>query len=275
VAERESEVAIYEEMLAADPRNRDARGGLLVAETELGDLSLALGNTTAALAQLRRATGMAADLLAGESGNAVAALDASAAYASLGDALQRNGERDDGRASVERARALVTPMVERDPTVVRWQTALAEALLFEVRLSDADPLEALRKLQGIQQRLSALQTPLRSDRTARLLLAQCFLQEGERRMALGDRDRATIAWSRVVELSRAAPALTGPKANATLAAALQELGRDDEAMPLVRQLQASGYRDPLFAARIGPGREQVVRASGRRIPEPASSGTRP
>src|SRR5690606_11595975 len=231
VAEREAEVAIYQDMLATEPRNGDARGGLMIAEYKLGNLSLSRGQVPLALSQARRATTLAQALLADDPDNAVIALDSAIAYGNLGEILLHGGDADGARAAMARSRELAQALVERDPGVLRWQAALARALLLQTFLADADPLDALRTLQGIVQRLQSLPGSPRPERALRELQAQCRLAASERHLQLGDRARAEEEWRATVDLVRATPPLAGPRAEAMLAAALQSLGRTGEARP--------------------------------------------
>lgn len=246
VAEREAEVAIYEDVLATDPRNGDARGGLLVAENELGSLALSRGQLPLALSQLRRATALAEELLADDAENSGIALNAAGAFADLGEGLAYEGDIEGARTALARSRTLATRLVERDASVVRWQAALGRSLLLEARFASGGALDALRTIQGIVQRLDGLGSAGRFDRGVRDLRAQCLLVAGERHLDLGDRDRAIDDWQAIVATVRTPPALSGPRAEATLATALRALGRIEEAQPLLSRLDRIGYRDPLF-----------------------------
>jgi tetratricopeptide (TPR) repeat protein len=252
IAEREAEVAIYQDILATDPRNGDARAGLLVAEHKLGGLSFSRGQLSLALSQLRRATALAHELLADDPDSAAVALNAALALADLGEALAYGGDADGANLAFEHSRDLATRLVERDPGVPRWQTALGRTLLLEAQWADGTPLDALRKIQGVVQRLDTLRPSPRPDRGTRELRAQCLLAASERHLELGDRARAEADWQGIVDIVRAVPALSGPRAEAMLATALQALDRADEAKPLLTGLDNIGYRDPQFAHLFSP-----------------------
>lgn len=250
IAEREQEVAIYDAILDGDPRHADARSGLLVAEAELGNLSLGLGRVTLALAQLRRATTVATELVAENPESAPIARDASAAWASLGEALAGSADATDSAAArdaIVRARALVQPLTERDPSVVGWQVALGRASLLQAEYAEPDPLAALRRVQAVQQRLSRLHRQDSLALPVRQLLVQCLYAEGNAETRLGDATSAAKAWQRLDDASRSPNALAGPRMTALQAIALRHLGRNEEAAPLLARLRASGYRPPWLA----------------------------
>ena len=262
MAERDAEVAIYQVILATDPRNADARSGLLVAENELGSLSLSRGQLPVALSQLRRATAMAQELLSVDPENSVIAVNAAGAFADLAEALAYGGDAQGMRVALARSRELAMRLAELDPSVVRWQVALGRTLLLEARLTGNDALDALRRIQGVVQRLDTLRPSPRADRGTRDLRAQCLLAAGARHLELGDRARAEADWQGIVDIVRAPPRLSGPRVEATLATALRALGRADEAGPLLARLDEMGYRDPQFAQLFANG--SGARRNGRR-----------
>lgn len=252
IAEREAEVAIYQDMLASDPRNSEVRASLMVAEDALSSLSLSRGQVPLALSQSRRATLLAQELLAGDADNSVVTLSAASAFAELGEALGHGGDIEGARAAIARSHDLAQRLVARDPSVLRWQTALGHTLLLQTRWSNSDALDALRTIQGILQRLDSLRVSPRPDRNMRDLRAQCRLAAAARYLQLGDRASALMNWQGVVDIVRSEPTLSGPRAEAMLATALQALGHTDEAKPLLVRLNAIGFRDPQFADLFAP-----------------------
>ena len=248
VAQRQAELTIYEEILAVDSKNLDAKKARLVAERELGGLSMMLGETPLALTELRRAVAIADELAAADPENAASADATSAAYADLGEALLDSGDEAAARSVIARARELAAHLVERDPSVVGWQAHLSRSVLLQAHLAaaDGDPLGALRQIQGVIQRLDTLGQLNRRDRRTRLLYAHALLLSGEQNSALGNQLEARADWERVVAALHADAPVTDPRAAAALAIALQKLGRDQEAYAIVTRLDQIGYRAPEF-----------------------------
>ncbi len=266
VAQRQAEIGISEEILAENPKNRDAKSALLVAEHELGSLSLVRGKLSMALSQLQRSVALADELLEADPENAVTASYSASAYAQLGEAADDAGDSAAARKSLARARDLAAQLVKRDPTVVAWQSRLSTALLLQARMmaESGDALGALRQTQGVIQRLDTLRQSHRLDLSTRLHYAEALLMAGQQNAALGDPSQARDNWQRVVTALSANVDGTAPPAQAILAIALLELGRHDEAAPLLARLDSIGYRDPEFIRQ-----RAVVDAAAQPAPTPA------
>jgi tetratricopeptide (TPR) repeat protein len=248
IAEREAEVAIYEDILATNPKNHDAKDGLLVAERELGGISLTRGQVPMAVSQLQRATGFARELLTEDPDGTTAQDHSAAAYADLAEALDYAGDSTGARAAIVQSRELATRLVKRDPSVVAWQTRLSRSLLLQARFAvDGGPLDALRQIQGVLQRLDDLSRSSHLDRRARLLYAEGLLMAAERKASLGNREQSRNDWQRAMQIVHGETPIAGPHAEAIRAIALRGLGRADDAAPFLARLDAVGYRDPGLA----------------------------
>ncbi|MEO5622390.1 MAG: toll/interleukin-1 receptor domain-containing protein [Dokdonella sp.] len=248
-AQRQAETAIYEDVLALNPKNMDAKNALLVAERELGGLAMIRGERAMALSQLHRAVTLADELLASDADNTASAQNASAAFADLGEALDDGGEGNAARAAVTRARAIATHLVERDPSVVMWQARLCRSLLLQAQLTAAggDPLEALRQVQGVIQRLDTLRQSGRLDRHTHVLYAKALLAAGDQNDALGNHSEAREDWLHLVEWLRGDVQIAEPQMQAILAIALQALDEADQsAAPIIARLDEMGYREPRY-----------------------------
>lgn len=261
MAQREVEVSIYEGILALDPRNREVQDGLMVAERELGNLSLMRGDVALAVRQLERAVALSDALLLPEAGDTTIIAHAATTHAVLAEAVLHAGKTADAQASLRKARELAAQLVGRDPSVVAWQALLGHCMLLQARL-DPDPLSALRSIQGVLQRLDALRGPIALERGARLAYADGLFEAGVRDAALGNPTQARVEWSKAVTEIRAGAPLTGPSAEAVLALALRHLGRDEEAAPVIARLERIGYLEPRYATAIVQPKQQ----SGKDLP---------
>lgn len=224
IAERVTEVGLYEGMLSDDGKNRAARAGLMVAERELARIAGLRGDSQLALVQLRRATAIGNELLDSDPDNAVTHAQASAAFASLAEVLQDGGDMQAAQAAIARAHQLAAAAVKRDASVVDWQTRLGISLLLEVRMTPGlDSLEALRRVQGVLQRLDALRPLAYLDSKARHLYAEGLLMAGDCDASLGNWDAARNSWRRVGE--ELAFATANPFVQATLTEARARLAQ--------------------------------------------------
>lgn len=247
ISERDAEVAIYENMLATNPKNHDAKDGLLVAERELGGLSLARGQIPMALSQLQRAISFAQELLTSDPDNTTVQDHSSAAYADLGEALYFGGDSAGALDAITRARDLAAHLVERDPSVVAWQVRLSRSLLLQTLTDGIDPLDALRQIQGVLQRLQTLRQSTRLDYSTRLLYVEGLLMSADRNVTLGNLQQSRDDWQQAIAVVHDGTPMEGPRAQAIQAIALRGLGRAEDAAPLLAHLEAIGYRDPRLA----------------------------
>jgi hypothetical protein len=164
----------------------------------------------------------------------------------LARAMTASGDIRAAQAAAERARGLAATLVERDASVVAWQIRLGASLLQQAATGSRSPLDNLRTVQGVMQRLDALGTSARDNRQARLLYAQCLLMAGDSQISLGDGREAGRSWQKAATVINEDVPLRGPVAQALLFVALEHLQRTDEARSLLGRLRSLGYREPGF-----------------------------
>ena len=198
-----------------------------------------------AVSQLQRATDLAQALVIANPDDTAMLDHASAAYADLGESLYYGGDATGARTAVAQARDLAAHLVQRDPSVVAWQSRLSRSLLLEARLAAAgEELGALREIQGVLQRLDTLRQSNRLDRRARLLYAQGLLMAANCNASLGNTGQARDGWERALAAVQDDRSIAGPSAEAIVATALQKLDRGDEAAQVLARLDGMGYRHP-------------------------------
>jgi tetratricopeptide (TPR) repeat protein len=249
--QRQTEIAIYENILAVTPKDHDVTRLLVIGERALGRLSLMLGDIQVAIAQLRDASKLAETLIQVDIENSAWREMDAGVQGDLGEALYYAGERDAAASTVARARELATRLVERDPSVVQWQLHMGRSLLLESRLQAAngDALGALRVAQGVIQRIEALPKANPPDRATLLLHAHSLMVASDQEVALGQAAAAAETRKQVVSLLSIEQIKTDPRLQALRASAERGLGRMEDAAPIVEALEHMGYREPDYVRR--------------------------
>ncbi|MCK9539423.1 TIR domain-containing protein [Dokdonella sp.] len=266
--QRRLELSIYQGMLARDAKNRDATSGAAVAERELGRLAYMRGDLPLAHSLLRHAVALAEALLQADPANMAIMDRAAITYADLGEVLSAGTDVAAAHQVIEREHELASQLAARDATVVQWQARLGRSLLLQAGLQAraGDPRGALRLVQSASQRLAPLRRAHRLDRGTRLLDARTLLLASDLHARLGEPDQARDDLAQLVDLL-GADASAGPSADAIQAIALLQLGRTQDAIPLMTRLAAMGYRAPDYVAAL-------ARATGPPAPDRSKSVTR-
>jgi eukaryotic-like serine/threonine-protein kinase len=249
---RTAELAIYTTILAADPKNNDARRGALVARNALARVSVANGNVSEAIAQLRVATGLADALMSTEPDNTLWGEIGADLYAYYAEDAAHAGDWIGADAATQRACAITDDLIRRDASVVRWQGFLrSRCELMRALLASraGEHRRALDLSRQVVARIDGLPAADRSnDQVIRWQLGAALLAAGDEYAALDNVAEARGAWERAV--TELAPQQDREEAltRTVLAAALVRLGRFDESAAVIAGLDASGYAHPHFVA---------------------------
>ena len=243
----ESEVAIYEKVLAGDARNAQANQSMLVAEQGLGRLAFARGDAEAAARYLARAIEGAEALRALDPSNMLWVEMSAIALASNADRLLQLGEVDAAGAELPRIGELVHTLLARDASNIEWQVAVADRhVLLQARLAQArgDREQALKTTRALIDSLHALQTSHAGEERIVETLAEAERLDGELLDAAEHRAEAAEAWQRVIDLLAGDVQARDPRLQTTLAWAYLRLDQDAALQALASGLQRIGYRHP-------------------------------
>jgi tetratricopeptide (TPR) repeat protein len=251
-AERVTELAIYDAILAKDRKNNDARRGELVAHNALARLSMEKGNPTEAIGQLRDATALAESLMRTEPDNTLWAEIGADLHAYYGEDAYYVSDFATSNAEARRSCAITSALIERDASVVRWRAFLlsrCELLQAKLKSTSGDHAAALGLSQRVVDRIDTLHADDKeSDQLVRWQLAAALLASGDEYESTSRSAEAQRSWQRAV--TELAPQQDREDAlvQTILAAALLRLGRADEAVPIVARLDGTGYAHPDFIA---------------------------
>jgi hypothetical protein len=260
---RRDEIAQYDAMLRADPRNAVVMERLMIARRFLGSLLIARGELEAAGREAAMASRMAEAQLRLEPDNTNWLMAAAKSRVLAGEILGLQGRPREGLAEVAHARPIVASLLGRDPHRWAWrvetQEGLAQVESDLHRAAGALGL-ALRIAEGSLRRLSALAGEREQLKTRRWAVLSAG-RVARLRHELGDDAGARDAW-------RVARAVAGDhpvdaEAVSWLARASESLGDREAAAALRHRLAEAGYRHPDFA------REHVARVPPPRLAQGA------
>jgi tetratricopeptide (TPR) repeat protein len=246
-ASLDSEVAIYESILAGDARNAQANQSLLVAEQSLGRLALARGDGDAAARYLKRAIDGSEALRSLDSSNMLWVHMAAIARASEADRLLGAGEIEAARSEIARVGEFGAMLLSHDASNVDWQVTVVDRhLLLDARLAQArgDRAHALEKTKALIDALQKLGADHADEPRIGEMLADAERLHGELLDAAGRRDEAAAAWQRVVDLIGGDAQSRDPHLRTTLAWAYLRLEQRDALHALTEGLDRIGYRHP-------------------------------
>ncbi|HVR80951.1 MAG TPA: toll/interleukin-1 receptor domain-containing protein [Luteimonas sp.] len=241
--DRQSEIALYRQLLRNDVNNHQIEERLLFALRFLAELHLGVGDIGAADRDLDEAATLSARLLAIEPDNA--GWIKAAAHVSL-DRVETALGRHDPAASREfaRARAQIAALLARDPKNFIWRRDLqAPALLLAGRLAGSSADADTAQVAALRE-LDALHAQAPHDRRVSSLLAQALLLVGDGFDRGGNAAGAAQAWRRGLGLLPAFPAPLEPDSRCMRVGLLTRIGNAAGASRDFASLQHADYRDP-------------------------------
>jgi len=243
----ESEVAIYDAILANDEHHAQANQSLLVAERSLGRIALARGDARKASEHLTRAIERSESLRTLDPSNMLWVEMAAAARVTEAERLLDTGDLVKARVEIARIGELAGVLADHDAANVSWEiTVTGRHALLEARLAQADgdrerPLAMMRKVIGTLQSLRVAhpdeQRIVETLADAERLLAELL-------DANGQRSDASAAWQRVADLLAIDIESRDPRVRTTLAWAYLRLDRREMLSVVVGGLDRIGYRHP-------------------------------
>ena len=193
LAERSHEIALYREMLAADPKDSKAKEGIAVAQYRSAQLQLQMGAAAKAAATANDSlTGVRA-LLTQDSSNHLWHEMAVKAANTRAEALMMSGDRAGAREANAWALESATKLVASDRTVTDWRNdCLLPARWMQIALSDRIATrQRIAAFDGDFKGPSA--KPTEEERFAWIAVD---MLEGANWRALGDQSKARVSFTR-------------------------------------------------------------------------------
>ncbi|MEL7061021.1 MAG: winged helix-turn-helix domain-containing protein [Acidobacteriota bacterium] len=262
------------EASADGPLSAQLRLRRATAEAFTGRLMLRLGDLEGALAAFQREEAEFADLAMLDPENARWQRHLAVARGRLAQALfWRDGPSRGASDRLDRAIEALRSMVARDPAQADWRRDLARLLgaRAELQLSTGDDRAALEALEQARDLLISDVFPISDaaegdDRRRQLLLASIELIRA-RALGLATSERGTVeAQTALGRLEPLAASSRDPATLALWAQALLAVDRRGEALAVIDQLAAQGYREPSYRAaceRHGIFGDELLAANGQ------------
>ncbi|MEM1180494.1 MAG: protein kinase [Acidobacteriota bacterium] len=242
----------FAEALAATSGDADWRHHVAVAIGYLGLVDYQDGQYASALVAFTEAETRCAQLVAEDPADTTRREEYQLTLSRLGWAHLDNGDAEASAEAFRAAQREGQTLVDLEPGNAGW--------VRELSVAHSGLAVALRQLGRLDEALSALEASLAISRTRSLRfpdsrptandLAWDLLEIGRFHRELGDPAAAERFWVEAVERLRPLRIESGgsPYFLETEAQALLELGRVDEATPLVLELFGAGWADPDFLA---------------------------
>jgi serine/threonine-protein kinase len=268
----EASLALRQALAAQDPESFKFQDFLGTSHDSLAFWFEARGRVGEALAHVRAAQRIFSSLIAHDPENQRWRWKLELSRRKEGHLQVLDGEARRGLALLADVTESVARQARQEPADRRWQSLLAWAridlatALMAIGNEKEARLHAVRAVEGLEKLLQ--QEP--KDRDALRWLARALILRGKIESRGGNARAASTAWERARQLL--APIIRSSKDPEMLnpwASVLLLLDRRDEALPVLAELQAGGYRQPeLMALWAAAGREDVaaggVETEGRR-----------
>jgi tetratricopeptide (TPR) repeat protein len=227
---RDSEIQIYQKILAEDPNIRQAKYSLIVALETLGKLDMINDDASHAITNFRDSADRAETLLSSERDNMNLTAVVAVVQAELGEALLAVSQLDAARSAQQRAAALIGTALAHDKAVAQWQGYSDRAILLDAAIAAGRGLfvEALKLNQFVLDKQDAKNPPA-VNTVAFWLLQSARLQSGDCLAAIGNLKEARAQWLAVATTISGDINGYEPKLLQVLAAAEFRLGQRREA----------------------------------------------
>ena len=248
-----AELALKQQLVERDPPNQVYKLRLATALSFLAELDMALGKTTEAAQEAGAARDLYLSLAAADTSNPDRRRVLGTAHRIVGTIALERGNAAEALAAASASRALLDPQLARTPDNAVWQLALARTLTLSSNALTA--AGQARDGEGAARRAISIVEPVLArrptDQAARLALTEAYLALGDAARRAGDSVAAVRPWERALALVDSASRATGVAELRVLhASALANLGRVEDARPIVRTLEQQGYRRPRWIARM-------------------------
>lgn len=226
----------------------DMQSKAAVAYKMIGRLEYLLGRIPIAIAELRHAAAIADGLRAVEPANAKWGSDSAGIYYQLGLILAETGDRQGAARAAWTSCALARQLVERDSSSVEARILHLGNCHFLRARGAANARSALREARAAIEIGENGSSGGRTD--GRELRIKSLLVAGDQLAATNRTGDALANWSSALVILTAAGD-SHPNMRALQFRLLRRLGRHEESEAAARQLEAMGYRTPVFVRERG------------------------
>lgn len=241
----EQEFATYSRLVAMDPRNTRWRERHGISHNFVGHLLEWTGDVQGALEHRRQEMAVTRELHQLDPQNAVWQRNFAIAQMTYANTLRLTGATAAAGVELAKARETMSGLLSRNDPVWSWKRDIAsiETAAVRIHLAAGNVAAAKRAAAAAVEILDSLGVA----KAGAAYVAAAYLALGDAAGAVGDTAAARDAWSKSAALIAPMTASEQtPQILDTLARALLQLGRRDEAAPLVTRLMSVGYRSPDF-----------------------------
>jgi serine/threonine protein kinase len=249
LASHDSELVIKQSLLAHDSTNVEYEHYVGIAHAYRGELRMLTGDEKGALEDALATRIAYARLVAHDTTNAAMQWSLAKTDRQIAQIHLEEGNPQAALAELNADETIIRRLLLKSPTnphaaaeQILSGTARAQSL---AALGNAN--EALRVAQGAASEADSALATKPADIERRRAAAEASLAVGDAQSRAGDADGARIAWSHALALiDSTATATSETELLAVHATALLELGRENDAAPIVAELTRRGYRKPSF-----------------------------
>ena len=246
----EAELAIYTRLLQTDPRNSRWKAWLGTSHNFVARMCEMANDLPGALAHRRAELQVLQQLHDRDMKNAEWQRNLAIARLGYGNVLRLNGDARSAIAEIANAQKTIEPLLARKEALWLWRRDLANVHTYAARasLAGGDLSNATRSAKNAVAILESL-----GAKADYIHIGSAYLALGDAYDAAGDAAAARHAWTRTVAVLHRTEKT--PQVADSLSRALLQLGRDEEAAPLIERLSRAHYRAPDFVSVLA-AREQ-------------------
>ncbi len=244
LVQHRAELEIMQGLVAEEPENTRWLKGLTVSQSYVGRTRWFLGESDAALTEYRAEVAGLEELITIEPGNVAWRADLALGRLRLGRAIGSLGDTDQALRQLRVSLEVSQTLAAKDPELAtrRSMVAVTRQLIGDLLATRGDYDAALDEAHAALTVLEELASEHPGDGDAHSRLSEGYGLLGKVLAANGESDAARVAWHKAVEAVE--PFARGSRNVQFLvpwARGLVELGRLEEARPIVARLVEQGY----------------------------------
>ena len=249
LASHNSELAIKQSLLARDSTNVEYEHYVGIAHAYRGELRMLTGDEQGALDDALITRALYARIVAHDTTNASMQWSLAKTDRQIAQIHLEEGKPEDALAELSAGQAIIGRLLVKTPGNLRAaaEQVLSGTVQAQGLLATGRARDALRVAQRAASDADAAVAAKSKDIERRRAAAEANLAVGDAQSLAGNAAGARSAWSHGLALIDSTAAATGEtELLAVQATALLELGRADDAAPIMSELDRRGYRRPSF-----------------------------
>lgn len=249
LANHDKELAIKEALMAHDTTNREREHYVAIAHAYRGELRVLMGDISGAVSDAQAAHGIYASLAAHDTSDAVMQWSVAKSDRQIAQALLERGDASGALDRLHAGDAVISRWLARNPNdpYMAGEAMLAGIAESRAQLALGRVHDALASAQRASAASAAMLKAKPNDIEAHRAAGDAYVVLGNALSRSNDARGASRVWTRAIavedSLVRSDPET---EVLAVQAAALIDLGKREDARPVVAELTRRGYRRPTF-----------------------------